>query len=149
MLKIRRPLGRLIFNMGIAIPGKTLFLIETAPWCQNLGEFQNASFRGSSIIQSRSGYKGLGLLRTRAINQPSTVKHLRQFRSIIAKYVQHTKTHTDESVVGETTNGQLFCLALLCIDFSTSVILCPAVLYVNSIHIFWVDFDALAQGNAY
>ena len=31
MLKIRRPLGRLIFNMGIAIPGKTLFLIETAP----------------------------------------------------------------------------------------------------------------------
>ena len=34
MLKIRRPLGRLIFNMGIAIPGKTVFLIETAPWFQ-------------------------------------------------------------------------------------------------------------------
>ena len=32
MLKIRRPLGRLIFNMGIAIPGKTVFLSETAPW---------------------------------------------------------------------------------------------------------------------
>ena len=31
MLKIRRPLGRLIFNMGIAIPGKTVFLFETAP----------------------------------------------------------------------------------------------------------------------
>ena len=31
MLKIRRPLGRLIFNMGIAIPGKTVFLNETAP----------------------------------------------------------------------------------------------------------------------
>ena len=31
MLKIRRPLGRLIFNMGIAIPGKTVFLIETDP----------------------------------------------------------------------------------------------------------------------
>ena len=31
MLKIRRPLGRLIFNMGIAIPGKNVFLIETAP----------------------------------------------------------------------------------------------------------------------
>ena len=30
MLKIRRPLGRLIFNMAIAIPGKTVFLIETA-----------------------------------------------------------------------------------------------------------------------
>ena len=38
MLKIRRPLGRLIFNMGIAIPGKTVFLIETAPW----GRFKNA-----------------------------------------------------------------------------------------------------------
>ena len=34
MLKIRRPVGRLIFNMGIAIPGKTVFLIETAPWMQ-------------------------------------------------------------------------------------------------------------------
>ena len=32
MLKMRRPLGRLIFNMEIAIPGKTVFLIETAPW---------------------------------------------------------------------------------------------------------------------
>ena len=31
MLKIRRPLGRLIFNMGIAIPGKTVFLFEKAP----------------------------------------------------------------------------------------------------------------------
>ena len=31
MLKIRRPLGRLILNMGIATPGKTVFLIETAP----------------------------------------------------------------------------------------------------------------------
>ena len=33
MLKIRWPLGRLIFNMGIAIPGKTVFLIEMAPKC--------------------------------------------------------------------------------------------------------------------
>ena len=37
MLKIRRPLGRLIFNMGIAIPGKTVFLIETAPRYEFLG----------------------------------------------------------------------------------------------------------------
>ena len=36
MLKIRRPLGRLIFNMGIAIPGKTVFLIETAPRCKHV-----------------------------------------------------------------------------------------------------------------
>ena len=38
MLKIRRPLGRLIFNMGIAIPGKTVFLIDTAPWIREKGE---------------------------------------------------------------------------------------------------------------
>ena len=38
MLKIRRPLGRLIFNMGIAIPGKTVFLIETAPWIKPAGK---------------------------------------------------------------------------------------------------------------
>ena len=31
MYVITYPLGRLIFNMGIAIPGKTVFLIETAP----------------------------------------------------------------------------------------------------------------------
>ena len=37
MLKIRRTLGRLIFNMGIATPGKTVFLIETAP-CWPLSE---------------------------------------------------------------------------------------------------------------
>ena len=34
MLKIRRPTGRLIFNMGIPIPGKTVFYIETRPWPQ-------------------------------------------------------------------------------------------------------------------
>ena len=36
MLKIRRPTGRLIFNMGIPIPGKTVFYIETGP-CSLLG----------------------------------------------------------------------------------------------------------------
>ena len=51
MLKIRRPLGRLIFNMGIAIPGKTVFLIETAPWYHFIwGGFHsvhyNCLFRG-------------------------------------------------------------------------------------------------------
>ena len=39
MLKIRRPIGRLIFNMGIAVPGKTGFLIETAP-CIFLGQME-------------------------------------------------------------------------------------------------------------
>ena len=48
MLKIRRPLGRLIFNMGIAIPGKTVFLIETAPWSLggNLTRIYGLWFKG-------------------------------------------------------------------------------------------------------
>ena len=46
MLKIRRPLGRLIFNMGIAIPGETVFLIETAPWCY---EFSMANISGNCL----------------------------------------------------------------------------------------------------
>ena len=44
MLKIRRPLGRLIFNMGIAIPGKTVFLIETAPRISSLNNMYNITF---------------------------------------------------------------------------------------------------------
>ena len=43
MLKIRRPLGRLIFNMGIAIPRKTVFLIETAP-CYHMTQISTGSF---------------------------------------------------------------------------------------------------------
>ena len=51
MLKIRRPLGRLIFNMGIAIPGKTVFLIETPPriysryvWVASRGSLDRVRF---------------------------------------------------------------------------------------------------------
>ena len=47
MLKIRRPLGRLIFNMGIAIPGKTVFLIETAPW--TLVQYKDATLPSYEI----------------------------------------------------------------------------------------------------
>ena len=46
MLKIRRPLGRLIFNMGIAIPGKTVFLIETAPWSVGIAQLTHREVQG-------------------------------------------------------------------------------------------------------
>ena len=58
MLKIRRPLGRLIFNMGIAIPGNTVFLIETAPWplgkciCDNWCHILYFFVHGWSMVQS-------------------------------------------------------------------------------------------------
>ena len=53
MLKIRRPLGRLIFNMGIAIPGKTVFLIETAPRPQQ-NTRKHEAFRFVYGIEKRS-----------------------------------------------------------------------------------------------
>ena len=51
MLKIRRPLGRLIFNMGIAIPGKTVFLIETAPWWLEL-KYKKSESEMSRLIKT-------------------------------------------------------------------------------------------------
>ena len=46
MLKIRRPLGRLIFNMGIAIPGKTVLLRRPPGGCLTnvLQALQNTGF---------------------------------------------------------------------------------------------------------
>ena len=49
MLKIRRPLGRLIFNMGIAIPGKTVFLIETAPRTHGSHIVKTATVDGMAV----------------------------------------------------------------------------------------------------
>ena len=57
MLKIRQPLGRLIFKMAIAIPGKTIFLIETAPWTTrnkmslNYNNNQNYDIKALTLTQ--------------------------------------------------------------------------------------------------
>ena len=58
MLKIRRPLGRLILNMGIAIPGKTVFLIVTAPRPQWVNKKRNLSYLGHWLF----GYSCTGWL---------------------------------------------------------------------------------------
>ena len=60
MLKIRRPLGRLIFNMGIAIPGKTVFLIETAP--RALIQYMSYYRHDKTIL--RSSYRQNGIAYT-------------------------------------------------------------------------------------
>ena len=57
MLKIRRPLGRLIFNMGIAISGKTVFLIETAPWASHVNGNSIHYSTASSIPQKHKKYR--------------------------------------------------------------------------------------------
>ena len=61
MLKIRRPLGRLIFNMGIAIPGKTVFLIETAPWSHTAAVYQCSDHK-EAIRRVQLGSLNLWLL---------------------------------------------------------------------------------------
>ena len=62
VLKIRQPLGRLIFNMGIAIPGKSIFLIETAP----------------SVLVSLRWYQNSKLLTLCGIKSPATAGFLSQ-----------------------------------------------------------------------
>ena len=53
MLKIRRPTGRLIFNMGIPIPGKTVFLIETGPcYCNVWGSCQMTINKLAEVLLS-------------------------------------------------------------------------------------------------
>ena len=66
MLKIRRPLGRLIFNMGIAIPGKTVFLIETAPsrlimpmhllWTRSIHCEHRVELQPTPLLQTAQGH---------------------------------------------------------------------------------------------
>ena len=79
MLKIRRPLGRLIFNMGIAIPGKTVFFIETAP---SSSEFQKRICETRHMGESlRWGTTQLGLLR--ALQRAIEVIYLSKFVTIV------------------------------------------------------------------
>ena len=79
MLKIRRPLGRLIFNMGIAIPGKTVFLIETAP-----GPLRPANVDKGGIFNFDIAWREiyfLGLLLACIIQTNVTVKYIESWVS--------------------------------------------------------------------
>ena len=93
MLKIRRPLGRLIFNMGISTPGKTVFLIETAPWAPNFTrtvsckawnthvkyhslEYKFDVMESHSDFQSNFLKEGLGAEHLREINKYKGQKYI-------------------------------------------------------------------------
>ena len=74
MLKIRRPLGRLIFNMGIAIPGKTVFLIETAPrWLGVL--LESLDFQCNCLDAVPRYHSGYGLSQWETMLQGYVVSH--------------------------------------------------------------------------
>ena len=95
MLKIRRPLGRLIFNMGIAIPGKTVFLIETAPWlptpiccvklsiCDHIKAVLKCVFHPLGYSRTREFFFAICILQHR---------RLRRGKNAIA-YYSHTHTY--------------------------------------------------------
>ena len=63
MLKIRRPLGRLIFNMGIAIPGKTV-------------SYWDGPQRAVDSPQRANNAKGL-IVHTFVINKRNKIQNLR------------------------------------------------------------------------
>ena len=69
MLKIRRPTGRLIFNMGIPIPGKTVFYIETGPWCYSV--YQWPCVKAVTCPPMK-----IGIILTHLTHSTSLCKHL-------------------------------------------------------------------------
>ena len=76
MLKIRRPLRRLIFNMGIAIPGKTVFLIETAPWLQSIGHRQmKDETRNIYVVGYGAPYTRCLVILLKSVLYPQMAKH--------------------------------------------------------------------------
>ena len=83
MLKIRRPLGRLIFNMGIAIPGKTIFLIETAPW-QGIWMEMKSTYTMGQPSPATSGLLNRDIW---AIKPPARVKIIRECLDVIVLIV--------------------------------------------------------------
>ena len=76
MLKIRRPLGRLIFNMGIAIPGKTVFLIETAPRSLTQRTLVPLAWSGADLTHW-SRRKMVAISQTLFANPLSSVKNVK------------------------------------------------------------------------
>ena len=83
MLKIRRPLGRLIFNMGIAIPGKTVFLIETAPCIQ-------PQTKQKKVKGQQHGWSTLHGALTKLLNSAATTQKWNMTNSLL-RY-EHTGT---------------------------------------------------------
>ena len=74
MLKIRRPLGRLIFNIGIAIPGKTVFLIEMAPCLWYTYIIMAAD--GLAIQWARECISSYGIDQVRVVSSHMFISHI-------------------------------------------------------------------------
>ena len=142
ILKIRRPLGRLIFNMGIAIPGKTVFLIETAPSCQILWAILHqiiVKWNHTSLPED---------VQNQQRSQEMTMIH----RVLILNII-HVLAHgdTDEIRPSDMDNKLLYMLAFrpvypvcqmyiwLYIHIYNPTSL-PSLLVILSIELFWHDF---------
>ena len=100
-LKIRRPLGRLIFNMGIAIPGKTVFLIETAPWLYYSGEngFLN-SYRDKTDVFLPVIWKKINYLRLFVLWNDWKYKHI-LFPKTVSMILLNLQRYCHHSIIAE------------------------------------------------
>ena len=88
MLKIRRPLGRLIFNMGIAIPGKTVFLIETAPWLSKRALWNNNAHAVN--VNTNSRWMTAPLIRPQVYPYPLALRNFPQNGTIFRDRFDNT-----------------------------------------------------------
>ena len=86
MLKIRRRLGPLIFNMGIAIPGKTVFLIETAPRMQCARWF-------NFLTTWLSRHINLNVCAIYVVSFFSCRKHIKSFAWINRELTRYCRVH--------------------------------------------------------
>ena len=111
MLKIRRPLGRLIFNMGIAIPGKTVFLIETAPWLTLEKEKHHVKPNaidqsGDEMVRMKLGIQGVSIFlfskyKSLPIATPPSMKYKIQYTTTqINLYPFEIRYHTGSVQIG-------------------------------------------------
>ena len=84
MLKIRRSLGRLIFNMGIAIPGKTVFLIETAPCFWNIYAFTTTVLSGCVPVIWKQLPTNIWIANYKSYVMPLLTSHLHNVIDILS-----------------------------------------------------------------
>ena len=94
MLKIRRTLGRHIFNMGTAIPGKTVFLIETAPSIYLSAEANLLQLAGMALLPE---------LNVVQVEVPSTLEYVYYFIKV-RSHMRGADVDGDGRKIGFNTN---------------------------------------------
>ena len=118
MLKIRRPLGRLIFNMGITIPCKTVFLIETAPRPHETCSYQEYGvIEYKSSVMSYNGFCGCTVI-------PWWRHQMETFSALLAFWAGIHRSPVNSPHKGQRRGALMF--LLICSWINASVNNCEA-----------------------